>query len=112
MKKQAGKIAIIVLAVVLLVIWGFSSKPENIDVKVAKCIGERADLYTVYGCSVCDRQEELFGNNSQYLTIINCVDDTKKCREVGIETVPTWIVNGEKYVGFKSYEFVRAITGC
>ena len=80
--------------------------PENI----VKCIGENSELYGQLGCSACKKQEELFGENSKYLTIIDCWNEREKCLE--IEYTPTWIIKGEKYVGVQSIEKLKELTGC
>jgi len=67
-------------------------------------IGERTTLYIQTGCSHCEKQVSIFGENKKYLNIIDCLqgDNLQKCKELGIITTPTWIIDNQKYEGFQS----------
>lgn len=78
--------------------------------EVAKWIGEHSVLYVQTGCIHCEEQEDLFGVNIKFLTIVNCLDDAQTCINMGIEATPTWIINGEKYVGKKTIEELKELT--
>lgn len=81
--------------------------------EVAKWIGDHSVLYVQTGCSHCKDQEDLFGGNIKYLNIVDCIDEEnrKKCIDEGIESIPTWIINGQKYVGVQSIEKLKELTG-
>ncbi len=118
MKKDL-KIYLGLLGIVVLVVLGINflkssnGDEENLS-ELAKCIGEKATLYIQLGCSHCDAQEKLFGENYPYLKVIDCTvaEDRQKCIDAEISGTPTWIVNGEKYPGFKTLEELKEITEC
>jgi len=80
--------------------------------EATKWIGEHAVLYVQTGCSHCKDQEDLFGVNLRYLTIINCLegDNKQQCINAGIESTPTWIIDGQKYVGVKTIDELKELT--
>jgi glutaredoxin len=91
---------------------GFTIK-DTLAEETAKYIGEHSVLYVQAGCIHCKEQEDLFGYNVKYLTIVDCFDSegTQKCIDAGIEGTPTWIINGQKYVGVQSIEKLKELTG-
>ena len=91
----------------------FSIKDFPVE-EVAKYIGEHSVLYVQTGCIHCKEQEDLFGINVKYLNIIDCISSSENiqaCIDAGIESTPTWIINGEKYVGILSIEKLKELTG-
>ena len=107
--KSWVTIAVIIFVIILAVILLTRSHPETSE-EIAKCIGKNAKLYTQLGCSACKAQEEMFKDNYQYLTVIDCWFERDKCGE--IEYTPTWIINEEEYVGVQSIEELQNLTGC
>lgn len=81
--------------------------------EVAKWIGDHSTLYVQTGCSHCIEQEDLFGANVRYLTIVDCIkqENRQECIDKGIEATPTWIIDGEKYVRVKTIEELKELTG-
>lgn len=79
----------------------------------AKWIGEHSVLYVQLGCSHCKEQEDLFGINVKYLNIIDGIkaENRQKFIDAGITNVPTWIINGQKYVGVQPIEKLLELTG-
>jgi len=80
------------------------------DKEISKCIGQNSELYTQIGCHACEAQEKMFGENYEYLTITDCFLNREKCG--GIRATPTWIINGEEYLGVQSIETLKELTGC
>jgi hypothetical protein len=89
---------------------GFAVENTNSE-NVAKWIGEHSVLYVQTGCVHCKEQEDLFGKNVKYLTMIDCLTDAQTCIDAGIEATPTWIINEQKYVGVQSIEKLKELTG-
>lgn len=79
--------------------------------EVTRYIGEHSVLYVQAGCIHCREQEDLFGVNIKYLNIVDCLKDTQECINLEIERTPTWIINGQKYVGVQSIEELKELTG-
>jgi hypothetical protein len=114
-KERLSSAWITVLIVVLIIaIAYFALKTQNHETseEIAKCIGDRAVLYVLLGCSHCQAQEEMFGENIQYLTIVDCFYEYEKCENKEILDLPTWIINREKYTGVLSVDELRELTKC
>ena len=103
---------IVIVIVVLLVIFLLARDLSHIDKETSVCIGENSELYIQTGCHACEIQEEMFGDNYQYLNLIDCVLEKDLCIEKQIEATPTWIINNEKYRGVQSIETLKGLTGC
>ncbi|MDD5191607.1 MAG: hypothetical protein PHH54_02210 [Candidatus Nanoarchaeia archaeon] len=107
---------VIIILVIIAVIFYIKNNNDNnnggVNEKLAKCLGEKSELYVQLGCKFCKDQEDIFGNNTQYLNIIDCHFETQKCVDAQITGTPTWIINGEKYPGVQSIEKLKQLTGC
>ena len=112
MRKKSLITWIVILAVVLLSIFILNKSPNGSSEELAKCIGENSVLYGQLGCHACETQEEMFGENYQYLTVIDCFFAGDECIEKEIEGTPTWIIDGQKYKGVQSLEKLKELTGC
>jgi len=84
----------------------------------ANCLTESgAKFYGAYWCSHCQAQKEGFGESSELIPYVECDQNgpnsqVELCSEVGITGFPTWIINGEKYMGKQSHEDLAKLTGC
>lgn len=112
MKKKSIITWAVILIVVLLSIFILNKSPNESSEKLAKCIGENSELYIQLGCHACENQEDLFGENYQYLTVIDCFFSRDECIEKEIKATPTWIINNQEHVGAQSLEELKELTGC
>lgn len=105
---------LVIIGVIILAIFILSAKgpDEDHDEEVIKCIGEKAILYVQTGCPHCRTQEEMFGDNLQYINLINCYEQRDLCLEAGITAVPSWEINGQLDSGVKSIEKLKELTNC
>ena len=110
MKKSSILTIIIIIAVIIFAYFLINKPNPETPEEVAKCIGEKSILYVQLGCRACKIQEDLFGENYQYLNKIDCFYERDKCSET--EATPTWIINGEKYVGVQTIEKLKTLTEC
>jgi len=110
MKKRVLTTIIIVLAVIGFSVILLIKNNHNISIEIAKCIGENSELYIQLGCHACGIQLENFGENEKYLNVIDCFYEREKCE--GIMYTPTWVINGEKYIGVQSIEELKELCGC
>lgn len=110
MKKRSLITWAIILAMIILAITIIKTRGNNVDAEIAKCIGENSVLYVQYGCHACAIQEEMFGNNYQYLNVIDCVYEPEKCSE--IQATPTWLIDGEYHRGVQEIGNLQVLTGC
>ena len=110
-KKLRSAINIfIIIVVIILAIFLLNNKEQKTSEEVAKCIGQKSVLYTQLGCHACRTQEELFGESYQNLNVIDCWYEREKC--ANIQYTPTWVINGEEYVGVQTIEKLQELTSC
>jgi len=102
---------IIILVIILAYgVISLRNRDKNVDEEVVKCIGEKAILYTQLGCHACIAQEDLFGDNYQYLNVVDCFYEREKCEEIRV--TPTWKIGEDLIEGVNSFEKLRELTGC
>jgi len=93
---------------------------EELDVTaLAECLTEKgAKLYGAYWCGHCNNQKEMFGEDLQYITYIECDAngedaDAAACQAAGIRAYPTWVLaDEEQLVGTKQLEVLKEATDC
>lgn len=112
MKKKSWITLAIIFAVIALAILVLNKSPNGSTEEIAKCIGENSELYIQLGCHACEFQENMFGEDYQYLTVIDCFFDQQLCIDKDIKGTPTWIINEEFYLGARSIEELKNLTGC
>ncbi|RLG11446.1 hypothetical protein DRN73_05325 [Candidatus Pacearchaeota archaeon] len=112
MKKKSLITILVILAVIILSIIILARPHTETSKEIAKCIGENSELYVQLGCHACEYQEKLFGENYKYLNKTDCFYDREKCIKKEIQGTPTWIINNIKYLGARSIEELKKLTGC
>ncbi|MFB6215747.1 MAG: glutaredoxin family protein [Candidatus Aenigmatarchaeota archaeon] len=111
-------IAVVLGTVVLVGALGYvaltgGDKPETEMDKFAKCLSENgATMYGLQTCPHCQEQKGMFGSSFKFVSYVECSQRRSLCSQKGISSVPTWIVNGERYVGVQSLGKLADITGC
>jgi hypothetical protein len=108
-KERIITIIIILCVIILAVIILIRQTPKT-DEGISKCIGKNSVLYTRLGCHFCQVQEDMFGENYQYLNVVDCFFNEDKC--TNITATPSWIIKGQKYEGVQSIEKLKELTGC
>lgn len=114
MKKiNKSRLTTIAIIIAIILISFFSLRPSKsilTNEETIKCIGERSTLYVQLGCSHCKTQEDLFGDNLEYINLIDCFYETEKCAD--IKGTPTWDINGDIITGVQSIETLKELTKC
>ncbi len=117
-KKTSWKKYIIFIGIGLIIVmsaylvYANVNKPGQYD-NFAKCLTEKGAV--VYGNDYCQytvKQLNFFGKSKKYLNYVKCSDNEKLCDEKGIQTTPTWEINGEMYVQIQTFERLAAVSGC
>ena len=112
--KKVNKNRLLTLGIILVIIiisyFSLTKPTPETNQEIVQCIGEKSILYSQLGCSHCETQEELFGDNLQYINKIDCFYESEKC--IGIQGTPSWKIKGEYYTGVKSIEKLQELTGC
>jgi uncharacterized membrane protein len=92
--------------------WGKVPGPEDPWIRgLAEHLAKTdAKFYGAAWCPHCREQKESFGASAHRVPYIECSPGGPKgpsaraCVEAGIKTYPTWIINGQRYVGTQSLE--------
>jgi len=101
---------IILIILIIAVYFAFFYNPAPPEVELAKCIGKNSILYVQQGCPHCERQKDLFGENLQEITVVDCSVAPQDC--LGITHTPTWKIKQENYIGVHSIEELKNLTQC
>ncbi|MEM9815336.1 MAG: vitamin K epoxide reductase family protein [Cyanobacteria bacterium P01_D01_bin.6] len=73
--------------------------------------------YGAWWCPHCHAQQTLFGQQAfDYVTYVECdvegIDPQPQvCQAAGVQSYPTWEINGETYAGVQSLEFLAELSG-
>jgi len=110
MKKRSWVTITIIVAVIILAIVLINASKNGVSKETAMCIANNSILYVQFGCHACEIQEEMFGENYQYLNVIDCWFERERCE--GITFTPTWLINNEKYDEVQTIEKLKELTGC
>lgn len=76
-----------------------------------------AKKYGAWWCPHCHAQQTLFGKQAfQYLTYVECDEEgidpnPNACRTAGVQSYPTWEINGQIYAGVQSLQSLAAASG-
>ena len=112
MQRGSLVTTIIILFVIALAIYALTRSNANTDEELAKCIGSKSALYIQTGCFACQKQEDLFGDTYKFLNTIDCLVQKQECLDKEITATPTWIINSKKFVGIRTIEKLKELTGC
>lgn len=79
----------------------------------AKCLMNKGVvMYGTKYCGHCNDQKKLFGDSFKYINYIECTEQGDICEQNGVTSVPTWVIDGEKYIGKQSLEKLSELSGC
>lgn len=112
--KSAGGALVIVLALHLHYAgyWGKTAGPEDPWVRgLAEHLSKTgAKFYGASWCPHCAEQKEIFGSSVKRLPYVECspggpgTPQAPVCSQAGVESYPTWTINGQRFVGNQSLE--------
>jgi hypothetical protein len=106
---------------------GDSSRNPNVSQKrlgeFAKCITKKGwTMYSSFTCSACRAQQDLFGQTTVHLKIIECNPhaphtQVEQCLKKNIRYTPTWVMenNGKEIKrskGYKELKDLASMTEC
>jgi len=128
--KKTKTISFIVIVVVIMAaifIFAFNRSGPGIDQKeqlddFVTCLAESgAKMYGAYWCPHCADQKEAMGKSFSLFDdlggYVECDPKGKDaqpslCKEKGITGYPTWIINDQKYPGFRELSELSELTTC
>lgn len=119
MRIKAMHIIVLVIAIGIGAVYYFLTPkgPGKYD-EFAPCLTERgAIMYGTFWCPNCNSQKSMFSSSFKYIEYVECDPRGNKanpalCEVNNIQNVPTWIINGTKYVGVQSLQKLSSISGC
>jgi glutaredoxin len=125
-KKKISPVSIVIIAfLAVLVIYsaatGLRNQPQEYESSVdmdalAQCIvNSDATFYGTEWCSHCQSQKRMLGdvfNQFRSEFYVDCDKDRGACQAAGITGYPTWVINGQKYVGTQQLETLYQATNC
>ncbi len=107
-----GVLGVMIIAAGVYLFMLMGSGPGAYD-GFAKCLSSTGAV--VYGNDYCSyTQEQLlaFGKSSEYLNYVRCIENEELCDQKGVQTTPTWEINGAAYSGTQSFEKLSELSGC
>ncbi len=112
--KSVVTSVVIVLALHLYYagVWGDAPKPEDPWIRglAEHLTNTGAKFYGSYWCPHCAEQKEMFGGSVKRLPYVECspggpsAPQAEECNAKNVQSYPTWIINGERYVGTQPLE--------
>ncbi|MFB6214401.1 MAG: glutaredoxin family protein [Candidatus Bipolaricaulia bacterium] len=109
----ASGLGLVAIGLILYFLVFTGSGPDTPAGQLAVCLNEQG--VTMYGlptCPHCQEQKDKFGDSFKHVNYVNCSENRDRCLNQGIETVPTWIIDGEKIVGVQELEELAEKAGC
>jgi uncharacterized membrane protein len=108
----AALVVVVVLHLHYAGYWGKAPGPEDPWIRgLAEHLAKTdAKFYGASWCPHCQEQKESFGASASRVPYIECSPGGPKapsaptCTEAGIKSYPTWIINGQRYVGTQTLE--------
>jgi uncharacterized membrane protein/glutaredoxin len=103
----AALVAIVALHSYYAGYWGGAPGPEDPWIRgLAEHLSKSdAKFYGASWCPHCNEQKKLFGSSVKRIPYVECspggqqAPQAQVCKEKGIQSYPTWIINGQRYTG-------------
>jgi uncharacterized membrane protein len=88
------------------------------EIALAKHLNQvGAKFYGAFWCPHCQNQKQMFGNEAmEFVPYVECSPPDRRgrtaaCEAAGIQSYPTWIINGQTYNGVQALEKLAQVTG-
>jgi uncharacterized membrane protein len=75
-----------------------------------------AKFYGASWCPHCTEQKHLFGSSEKRIPYVECspggpkAPQAQACKDKGIQSYPTWIINGQRYTGVQSLDTLAQLS--
>jgi len=112
MKKKIVFLLYIFGIISIILMINFLKPNNNADEETMKCIASKTTLYLLKTCSHCSSQKEILGDYVNLFNIVDCTENQTECIAQGIKSVPTWIINRQKYSNVFSIKQLKELTNC
>jgi len=109
MKLLIGSLLVVSL---LLMGCGGPSSLSGYD-DLAKCLtAAGVKMYGANWCSHCQNQKAAFGDSFEKINYVECTKEQEACAAAGIEGLPTWVIDGQKYPGEQKLDRLAELADC
>lgn len=119
---QTGGVAVVLVALLHLYYSGVFKRPPAPEDPYLKGLAlhlqtNGAKFFGASWCPVCDRQKELFGSSAERLPYVECSPGGRgtpmaaTCQLHGVQSFPTWLVGGQRNVGFLTVADLARLSG-
>ncbi|MGD1898353.1 MAG: glutaredoxin family protein [Phormidesmis sp.] len=94
-----------------------SSLPNSYEANLADHLSESgATMYGAYWCPHCAIQKDYFGGAVNRIPYVECdpegIDnESERCVQMGITAYPTWVIDGEYYLGTQPLITLEKLSG-
>lgn len=95
-------IALAIVVVVAGIVLLFQRRQSSRLDAFAQCLGTKgAKMYGAYWCPHCQQEKAFFGASAGRLPYVECspngqnAPQASECQSLGIQSYPTWIINGK-----------------
>ena len=114
----AAAIAIIVLHLHYAGYLGKAPGPEDPWIRnLAEHLARsEAKFYGASWCPACNQQKKLFGSSEKRIPYVECspggpkAPQAQACKDKGIQSYPTWIINGQRYTGVQPLDTLAQLS--
>ena len=118
MRNQLKRVATSGGAIAFLgLLTGCSSLDSSYEARLANHLTETgAKMYGAYWCPHCATQKDYFGGSASRLPYIECDPEgfsaqVELCDAAGVEAYPTWVIEGEQYLGAQPLGELATLSG-
>jgi len=110
-KKEIIILTLLVIPVIIIIFSiNYFQGNGNHDNETMQCIAEKTKLIVSPTCGACASQKQILGDYVDDFELININQEIME--QYNVDKVPTWIINEQKYVGVKTIEQLKELTGC
>lgn len=106
-------LAVLATVIIFAVKQSANESSNNLDA-FAQCLTQKGlVMYGSATCPHCQNEKNRFGEAFQHVNYVECLTESKRCVEKGINSVPTWVLaDGQKLVGEQGLEKLAVVSGC
>ena len=108
---------VVIIFLIFIFRWAMTDNSE-ITESIIECITKNSTLYTSKTCGNCFEQEKELGEYVNHFNIIDCTGPEQsptgynECQMMRLISVPTWIIDGKKYMGVRKLNELKKLAGC
>lgn len=117
MRNEFARISTIGVGLILSgALVGCSNLEDSYEARLADHLTEvGAKMYGAYWCPHCATQKDYFGNAASRLPYVECDPEgfdaqVELCDAAGVEAYPTWVIEGDRYLGAQPLGDLAAVS--